>query len=875
MANPWEMDWSQQPATTPNPQTPVQQSDPPAFIPGTPKPISPIENERLQMERERLRIAQDKAAREAAEAEKPPEDTSEQIRQLESALANLENIEKLAKDAMFGQGVGNIAGTERFQRIPVLGQRSANIAGGLEMVVGDLINQVRKQQAEQGVTVGATQLNTEKEAARMAASIANLSQLQDEENFQRGIDNARAFYLSRLEKLTGQPQGQAPRSAGGGEQQENPFAGIIGQDGQPLGPEGGYGMDPETGEWGMYSRTSDDSPATVDPRIAEEAARQDDLRGDMNLIDLAGHGMTLGLTDEASGIGASIAGALKGDFNLAENYAMGRDVEQYRIDQARERYGTLGTIAEVAGGMGLPAGAMATTGRVADAARAGAVAGGVGGFGYGRGTEESLIGAGVGAMGGAALGAGAQRIGNAMVNRGSSQGAMVQRAADDLGIEVIPAVTGGATTRGLTAGARQGFISEAPIAKAVDRMATQGQSARSNIAQSAGQVRANDEAGELVRRGANVYSKRTGEIGGSLYTRADRMAEGIKAPLPKAIQEADNALAEIGESVGGKDSALYKDIAALRNQMADGEFSIPGIRATRTRLREEMTERGLRGSYSDRLYGKILDAAEQDMIAALEAAGKGNAASAMRTASAFWKKRVETIDEVLEPLLGKSAPRSGEQILSALERMSHSESGNAANLRRLMQAMPKEEAASVRATVINRLGRPTAGAADARDAFSFNTFLTNWNNMSMPAKRTMFPGETIEALEKLATVSRGVKRAGADMNTSNTARAITAQAAISGGFWLLEPMAAISLGGGQYAVGKLLASPRFARMLSGAPRNATAAGQRAWARSLGQIAKAEPALAKEIKLFQDAVVRSANDNAAVSTVAAQDDQQGN
>src|SRR5690606_9520925 len=136
---------------------------------------------------------------------------------------------------------------------------------------------------------------------------------------------------------------------------------------------------------------------------------------------------------------------------------------------------------------------------------------------------------------------------------GSSQGAMVQRAADDLGIEVIPAVTGGATTRGLTAGARQGLISARPISAATDRMPAQGQAARSEIAQSAGQGREADEAGELVRRAANVYSKRTSEIGGNLYTRADRMAEGVKAPLPKAIQEADKALTELGEAVGGQD----------------------------------------------------------------------------------------------------------------------------------------------------------------------------------------------------------------------------------------------------------------------------------------------------------------------------------
>lgn len=56
-----------------------------------------------------------------------------------------------------------------------------------------------------------------------------------------------------------------PQQEGGGSD-ENPFAGIIGQDGQPLGPEGGYGQDPETGEWGMYSRTTDESANTPPPQ---------------------------------------------------------------------------------------------------------------------------------------------------------------------------------------------------------------------------------------------------------------------------------------------------------------------------------------------------------------------------------------------------------------------------------------------------------------------------------------------------------------------------------------------------------------------------------------------------------------------------------
>ena len=262
------------------------------------------------------------------------------------------------------------------------------------------------------------------------------------------------------------------------------------------------------------------------------------------------------------------------------------------------------------------------------------------------------------------------------------------------------------------------------------------------------------------------------------------------------------------------------------------------------------------------------------MVAALTAAGKTDAVAALQTASAFWKKRVETIDEVLDPLLGKKSPRSGEQILASLERLARPDSGDASRLRRMMEAMPREEAASVRATVINRMGRPTKGAAEKSEeaGFSFDTFLTNWNNMTPRARRTMFPGASIEALDKLATVAAAAKRAGGAMNSSNTAGALTVQLLISAPqVWLLEPFTAIGLTAGQYAAGHLLASPRFARYLAGAPAKATPAKQRAWAGGLSRIATAEPALAEDIKAFQDAILRAINDNPGVAASAAQDE----
>lgn len=668
---------------------------------------------------------------------------------------------------------------------------------------------------------------------------------------------------------------------------------FFDEQGNPLGPDGGMAFDKDGNELGFTGRVTDDSGPTA---AETEAARLNELQGEKGAIDLAGEGMMLGFGDESAGVGTAIGRALTGDFNITGNYQLGRDADKLRTADARERLGWAGTAAEIVGGgaLGKVQGGMNSllgAGRTVaargapvtrsaiqsqmtrSAAQEGALAGGVGGFGYGEGLQGSATNALLGAATGGALGAGGQRIGNALANRAKAAprvaGAEVQQAADDLQIPVIPAVTGGTTARRLTAGARQGFISDRPIAKAVDAMEAGGGAARDRTASAAGRVLDNEDAGNVVRQAANVYSRRTSDIGGRLYERADSMAQGTTLPLPRAVAAADAWLAKLSKSAEGKTGQLYRDVKKLRDQMAGRQFEIEGIRQTRTALREQLQERGLRGSATDKVMGEILEAATDDLFDGLNAAGKQNAAGALRTANAFWKKRVETIDEVLEPVLGKNAPRSGEQIVTAIEALAKPKTGNASRLRQLFDAMPLDEARSVGATIISRMGQPTAGAAEKGAGFSFNTFLTNWNNMSPRARATMFSAETREALDKLATVSQGVKQAGTAADTSNTAGSIGVQAAISLPLLaFVEPLTALSATGGQWAVGRLLASPRIARWIAGAPKNPAA--RPAYIARLGGIARAEPAIANEIGLFERAI-RAANDNATtVTNVAAEE-----
>lgn len=420
----------------------------------------------------------------------------------------------------------------------------------------------------------------------------------------------------------------------------------------------------------------------------------------------------------------------------------------------------------------------------------------------------------------------------------------VAQAAQRQGIDLLPAQTGGTGTRIATAGGRQGFISEIPIAKAVDRQQGQLENVRTRASEAAGVAMDKEDAGELVRKAANIYSKKTGETGAALYTRARQRAAGVTASLDNAIAVIDEELAGIAQAPGGKDTALYKELEGLKKNMAGGKFSIDGIRNMRSTLREEADFKGIRGSNTNRIYNRVVNAASDDMITALRAAGKDDAAAAFKTADDFWKKRVETIDEVLEPLLGKNTQRSGEQILSTLERLGNAETGNAANLRRLMNALPENEARNIRATVIDRLGKPTPGQ-QTDNTFSLDKFLTDYNKLSGKAKSILFTGESRRALDDLAKIAAADKKAGRFLNTSNTARAVGVQAAVTGGAGLLlNPIVAGLMAGGQFAFGKLLASPKFATWLAKVPANPQA--QAAHIKRLDSIAAAEPIIANDI-----------------------------
>lgn len=608
----------------------------------------------------------------------------------------------------------------------------------------------------------------------------------------------------------------------------------------------------------------------IDTSGAENAYRER-LRGDLNREGFnptsggaygarAIRGFEMGLTDEIDGMGGAV-NALFSNEGVADGYRLSRDRVREAYSQMEDQQGGLGVAAELAGGLvsglAIPSGAARG---VAGMARQGATQGAVAGYGYGEGTGGSVVGAvggaALGGLTGGAFGKGGEMLAARAANRASqplTDGGEVIAAADRLNdkfgtkIAPIPADVAGATTRRVTGGAAQLPLAAGSIVNAGQRVSTEAQAALDAIAGLAGNPGTREVAGEAALSGAQKFIKNSRNKVNALYTRARNLGGNEPVDLVQARKVLDDNIAELSQTPGGADGLTA--MQALRADL-DQPYGVEAVRRMRTQMRDKFMKDGLRGSDTERRIGQVLDAADDDITTSLNNAGKGDAARAYAEASAAHKERVGVIDQVLAPIIGSKwgAPKSVEQVLAALETATKTNGGR---LGKFLSSLPDEDAAIVRGTMVQQLGRSNAGTQNAAgDAFSFGQFLTNWNKMSGSAKSQMFGGESRAALEDLARVAQGTKEAQRFANSSNTGSVIglTASALGAGATAVSQPFLTVTAALAQYGAGKLLASPKFARWLAKMPSNPALAEKHISA--LSKIAANDNAIAADLSGLQ-------------------------
>lgn len=603
---------------------------------------------------------------------------------------------------------------------------------------------------------------------------------------------------------------------------------------------------------------------SYEERIKAQADRAEQTN-EAGYGERAQSGTLLGFDDEISGVGSAIGGLVRGDTNVGANYRAGRDVRREINRRADERTGLTGDALEVVSGLAIPLG---TVRAPMQAGKQGAKIGAVGGFGYGEGTEGSTVNALIGAGGGAVLGAGGQKLGNALVARSArkadarAENALTAAAAKNQNVDLLPADTGGVTTKRLTSAAAQGPLSAAPIVNAGKRQQEQMGAA---LARQTGDKLPEDEAGALVKQGADLFIKKTSERGSRLYDRAGEAAKGIKIKPKAAIQTIDENIEALNK-LKETNAPFVKELEKLKRDISGG-VSVAGLRDARTSLSSGTFDGKLRSGNEKRIYKQILNSLSTDIDAGLRSVGRDSAANMFNRADDFWKQRVEQIDEVLEPIVGKG--KSGEDVVAAIQSMATGKRGGVQRLSRLMAELPEEQASAVRSTILDKMGKATKGRQnDAGDVFSASTFLTNWNAMSAKGKAALFrSGDLRKNLDEIARIASSTKEAQRYANHSNTASGIAGQVILTGGAATggLLPLVLASIA--QYGAGKLLSNPAFARWLARAPKTGA---PKPYINRLGQIAKAQPAIAGDVKALQELIIKGANDN--TYRAAAEDEQ---
>lgn len=201
MLDPQENWWAQDQVVN-KPATPPA---PPAYIPGPPDPAkdanAQIKAAEAQYASEKARAEAAKASAEAQTAQAKAADSNPLAREqqrIQNDLAADEMLLKInrARDQI-GEGwsTGNVMGTETFQSVPWLGQKSANLHATLEGITGGIINdtiaQLKAQSANGSSGYGAL---SETEAQRLAAAVGSLHQTQDAESLRVNLAEIEKHY---------------------------------------------------------------------------------------------------------------------------------------------------------------------------------------------------------------------------------------------------------------------------------------------------------------------------------------------------------------------------------------------------------------------------------------------------------------------------------------------------------------------------------------------------------------------------------------------------------------------------------------------------------------------------------------------------------
>lgn len=258
-----------------------------------------------------------------------------------------------------------------------------------------------------------------------------------------------------------------------------------------------------------------------------------------------------------------------------------------------------------------------------------------------------------------------------------------------------------------------------------------------------------------------------------------------------------------------------------------GELSFQDLRDMRTSVRMAQKDPALASTIPSGMLQRMEGALTTDINSNAERIGGKALANRLQTADRMYAQGMQNINDNLQAFMGKSNNRAGEDAYQQIVQTAGSGArADAVKLTALKSSLKPEEWNDVAATIFDRLGKPTAGAVD--QAFSPNTFSTNFNKLSPAGKTALFGSGALRTqIDNLASVINDLKRVEAAANNSRSG--VVAQNAAAGaglmsaaGTALLGHPAvlggAAAIMGAMHITGDMLTNPKTVQAISAAYR---------------------------------------------------------
>jgi hypothetical protein len=351
------------------------------------------------------------------------------------------------------------------------------------------------------------------------------------------------------------------------------------------------------------------------------------------------------------------------------------------------------------------------------------------------------------------------------VVRGAS-GGNVQSAIDDFAALGTTPSVGQATGSRMAQGA-ENLLGGAPTSAGVvnrfaERQAEDIGGGLQKLADNFSPNASAERAGRAIERGAQTLKGNTNAVKRALYWQADRLIpDNTPAPMSNTWQTVVKLTTPDPGATATTGALVQPTIAKLRQNLEQdiaaggGQLTYSALKRIRSDIGEAISSSSpLVPSTDIRELRQLYGALSRDMEGVAQSQGPQAVAAAKR-ANNYTRAAADRLEQVERVIDKNGGP---ERVFQAA--MSGTRDGGT-TLRAVMQSLPKEGQQAVTAAVIKRMGLSNPGAQDAAgEAFSAQTFLTNWNKVSPEAKRALFdrhgPGFT-KSMDRIASVAQNIR----------------------------------------------------------------------------------------------------------------------